>query len=218
LGGGRSVRRSPEELLALYEAIDLQPDMEEEASLGREDLVLLQIRVPDISVEKCLPFQKEEKIWDVKQQILAALPKELDESFNYGLFLPPVNGRAGKFLDEERRLSEYPFQGSVGTLELKYKRRIYKVLNLDEKQLKSVNSKSSLKKFLDHLLANNVEKVQKLCNKGLDPNFHCPDSGETPLSLVAGIRVRPGRMVMVLANGGALLDFRTKDGATPLHR
>jgi hypothetical protein len=36
---------------------------------------------------------------------------------------------------------------------------------------------SSLKKFLDHLLANNVEKVQKLCNKGLDPNFHCPDSG-----------------------------------------
>jgi hypothetical protein len=41
---------------------------------------------------------------------------------------------------------------------------------------------------------------------------------ETPLSLVAGIRVRPGRMVMVLANGGALLDFRTKDGATPLHR
>ena len=32
-------------------------------------------RVPDISVEKCLPFQKEEKIWDVKQQILAALPK-----------------------------------------------------------------------------------------------------------------------------------------------
>jgi hypothetical protein len=31
--------------------------------------------VPDISVEKCLPFQKEEKIWDVKQQILAALPK-----------------------------------------------------------------------------------------------------------------------------------------------
>jgi hypothetical protein len=29
-----------------------------------------------------------------------------------------VNGRAGKFLDEERRLSEYPFQGSVGTLEV----------------------------------------------------------------------------------------------------
>jgi hypothetical protein len=25
-------------------------------------------------------------------------------------------------------------------------------------------------------------------------------------------------MAMVLANGGALLDFRAKDGATPLHR
>ena len=49
-----------------------------------------------------------------------SVPQELDESFNYGLFLPPVNGRAGKFLDEERRLSEYPFQGSVGTLEVNF--------------------------------------------------------------------------------------------------
>ena len=98
--------------------------------------------------------------------------QELEDSFNYGLFQPPLNGRAGKltmmmmmddddvmmmmmmmmlmlmimmmmtimviiimiaitmmitvtdlccsgkFLDEERRLSEYPFQGSVGHLEV----------------------------------------------------------------------------------------------------
>jgi hypothetical protein len=42
----------------------------------------------------------------------------LKESFNYGLFCPPSNGKAGKFLDEERRLGDYPFSGPVGYLEV----------------------------------------------------------------------------------------------------
>lgn len=42
----------------------------------------------------------------------------MKESFNYGLFCPPVNGKAGKFLDEERRLGDYPFNGPVGYLEV----------------------------------------------------------------------------------------------------
>lgn len=46
--------------------------------------------------------------------------QELKESFNYGLFCPPVNGKAGKFLDEERRLGDYPFNGPVGYLEVRY--------------------------------------------------------------------------------------------------
>ena len=107
---------------------------------------------------------------------------------------------------------------TVPYFQLKFKRRVYKMLNLDEKQLKNINSRTNLKKFLDHVLANNVEKVSKMCNKGLDPNFHCPESGETPLSLIAGIRNRPARMVMALVNGGAILDYRTKDGATAMHR
>lgn len=45
--------------------------------------------------------------------------QELKESFNYGLFCPPVNGKAGKFLDEERRLGDYPFNGPVGYLEVR---------------------------------------------------------------------------------------------------
>ncbi len=67
--------------------------------------------------------------------------------------------------------------------QLKYKRRVYKMLTLDEKQLKSMNSRSSHKKLVDHVLANNVEKVAKMCNKGLDPNFHCQDSGGKKFSL-----------------------------------
>lgn len=46
--------------------------------------------------------------------------KELKESFNYGLFCPPSNGKAGKFLDEERRLGDYPFNGPVGYLEVSF--------------------------------------------------------------------------------------------------
>jgi len=187
-------------------------------SLGNGELLLVRVRVPDLNIEKCLQFQKEELIWEVKQQTLAALPKDLEESFNYGLFHPPSNGKAGKFLDEERRLSEYPFQGPIGYLEMKFKRRVYKMLTLDEKQLKNINSKSNLRKFLDHVLANNVEKITKMLTKGLDPNFHCQDSGETPLSLISGIRNRPARMVMSLVNGGAIMDFRTRDGSTALHR
>lgn len=44
--------------------------------------------------------------------------QDLKESFNYGLFCPPSNGKAGKFLDEERRLGDYPFSGPVGYLEV----------------------------------------------------------------------------------------------------
>jgi hypothetical protein len=47
--------------------------------------------------------------------------QELKESFNYGLFYPPSNGRAGKFLDDERPLSDYPFNGPLGYLEVSYK-------------------------------------------------------------------------------------------------
>ena len=63
-----------------------------------------------------------------------------------------------------------------------------------------------------------------LCHQILNYNFYvtkywiiCSPS-ETSLSLIAGIRTRPSRMVMALANGGAILDYRTKDGSTAMHR
>ena len=39
------------------------------------DLVVIQVRIPDLKAEKCLQFSREERVWDVKQQILAAMPK-----------------------------------------------------------------------------------------------------------------------------------------------
>ncbi|XP_042225629.1 protein shank-like isoform X5 [Homarus americanus] len=191
------------------------------SSVGEE--VVLRINVPELKVEKCLQFHKDDLVWDVKQQALAALPKvalwyrELRESFNYGLFCPPQNGRAGKFLDEERPLGDYPLPSPIGYLELKYKRRVYKMLHLEEKALRALHTRANLRRFVDYVKENNVEKVSKMCAKGLDPNFHCQDTGETPLSLAARIK-KPSRMVVSIVNGGALLDYRTRDGATAMHR
>ncbi|XP_034245824.1 protein shank isoform X3 [Thrips palmi] len=188
-----------------------------------EGYLLIQVHVPELNVQKCLQFPRDQLVWDVKQQCLAALPKvatwfrELKESFNYGLFSPPVNGKAGKFLDEERRLGDYPFNGPIGYLELKYKRRVYKMLNLDEKQLKALHTRSNLRRLLDYVTHGQVEKITKMCSKGLDPNFHCPDSGETPLTLAVAIK-KPGKVLMALVNGGAILDYRTRDGSTAMHR
>ncbi|XP_074037610.1 SH3 and multiple ankyrin repeat domains prosap isoform X2 [Leptinotarsa decemlineata] len=192
--------------------------MEEEDERGPEEgHLLVRIHVPELNVQKCLQFPRDQLVWDVKQQCLAALPKELKESFNYGLFCPPENGRAGKFLDEERRLGDYPFNGPVGYLELKYKRRVYKMISLDEKQLKSLHTRANLRRFLDYVQNGQVEKITKICAKGLDPNFHCQETGETPLTIATGIK-KPAKVLMALVNGGALLDYRKKDGSTALHR
>uniref|UniRef100_A0A182NDJ1 SH3 and multiple ankyrin repeat domains protein n=1 Tax=Anopheles dirus TaxID=7168 RepID=A0A182NDJ1_9DIPT len=142
---------------------------------------------------------------------------ELKESFNYGLFSPPSNGKAGKFLDEERRLGDYPFHGPVGYLELKYKRRVYKMLNLDERQLKALHTRANLRRFIECINSGQVEKIAKMCAKGLDPNFHCQETGETPLTIATGSK-KPNKLLIALVNGGALLDYRTRDGATALHR
>ncbi|XP_057332507.1 SH3 and multiple ankyrin repeat domains protein 2-like isoform X7 [Microplitis mediator] len=194
-----------------------------EAGPVEDGILFARVEVPELQVTKCLQFPKDQLVWDVKQQCLASLPKvatwyrELKESFNYGLFCPPVNGKAGKFLDEERRLGDYPFNGPVGHLELKYKRRVYKTLHLDEKQLKALHTRTNYRRLLDYVTNSQVEKISKMCNKGLDPNFHCQETGETPLTLATSLK-KPSKVIIALVNGGALLDYRTKEGLTAMHR
>jgi len=36
--------------------------------------------------------------------------QNLEDGMNHGIYCPPVNGRAGKYLDEERYLGEYNLQ------------------------------------------------------------------------------------------------------------
>lgn len=100
---------------------------------------------------------------------------------------------------------------------------------------------ANLKKFMEYVQLHNTEKVARLLDKGLDPNFHDPDSGgekqsrkghgfgmartmtfiyplnpECPLSLAAQLDDATD-LLKVLRNGGAHLDFRTRDGLTAVH-
>ena len=44
--------------------------------------------------------------------------QDLQDGLNFGLFCPPDNGRAGKFMDEERLLTDYALPGPIGYLEV----------------------------------------------------------------------------------------------------
>ncbi|GFO28390.1 Sh3 and multiple ankyrin repeat domains protein 3 [Plakobranchus ocellatus] len=148
--------------------------------------------------QKCLQFQLEQTVWQAKSRVLTAFAKDLRDPLNYGLYLLPSNGRAGKFLEEERLLSEYPIQGPIGFLEgiggavasesnlrsawtllaqFKYKKRVYKMLHLNERKVKQLHAKSKLKLFLELVRAGNSDKINKMALKGLDPNFHDQDNG-----------------------------------------
>lgn len=91
--------------------------------------------------------------------------------------------------------------------QFRYKTRVYKQTNLDEKALSKLSTKvfllvsieycwctvfnstptffsflfypsqASLKKFLDYIQTGAIEKMAKVLDKGLDSNFHDPDSG-----------------------------------------
>ena len=50
--------------------------------------------------------------------------QNLIDSSNYGLYCPPNNGRAGKFLAEERVLGDYALSGPVASLEVRELRRL----------------------------------------------------------------------------------------------
>ena len=65
--------------------------------------------------------------------------------------------------------------------QLKYKRRVYKMLNLDEKQLRSLQSRVNIRRFFDYVSTGQTEKITKLCSKGLDPNTHLESGGNLRL-------------------------------------
>ncbi|XP_074489337.1 SH3 and multiple ankyrin repeat domains protein 3 isoform X3 [Sebastes fasciatus] len=181
--------------------------------------VVIRIGIPDLQQTKCMKFNVDAPIWRSKQRILCTLNQSLKDVLNYGLFQPAYNGKAGKFLDEERQLREYPFPSiaPVPYLEFRYKRRVYTQTYLDEKQLSKLHTKANLKKFMEYVQQRNIEKVSRFLEKGLDPNFHDPDTGECPLTLAAQLE-GCADLIKVLKSGGAHLDFRTKDGITALHK
>ncbi|XP_050180977.1 SH3 and multiple ankyrin repeat domains protein 3 [Myiozetetes cayanensis] len=181
--------------------------------------IVVRIGIPDLQQTKCLRLNPDVPVWVSKQRILCTLNHSLKDVLNYGLFQPAFNGRAGKFLDEERLLREYPLNPDtpVPYLEFRYKRRVYTQALLDDKQFAKLHTKANLKKFMEYVQMLNAEKVCRLLEKGLDPNFHDPDTGECPLTAAAQLELST-EMIKALRNGGAHLDFRTREGMTALHK
>ncbi|XP_036272541.1 SH3 and multiple ankyrin repeat domains protein 2 isoform X4 [Pipistrellus kuhlii] len=181
--------------------------------------LVIRIIIQDLQQTKCLRFDPDATVWVAKQRVLCSLNQSLKDVLNYGLFQPARAGRAGKFLDEERLLREYPQPAGPGVpaLEFRYKRRVYGQRPPDEKQLARLHSKTSLRKCMDYVQHRSVEKMVKMLDRGLDPNFHDLDTGEAPLTLAAQLE-DSAEVIKALRNGGAHLDFRARDGLTALHK
>ncbi|TNN20360.1 SH3 and multiple ankyrin repeat-containing protein isoform 3 [Schistosoma japonicum] len=133
-----------------------------------------------------------------------------------GLYLPDEPSRKGKFMEEERLLSEYISGKTQVTLEFIYKRRTIPPLNMSP-TLMSKLSKNFIKTFFRYVSRGECQKVEKLLLKGFDPNIHCPKTGETPLT-IAVTRSKPHEMISTLISGGAHRDFYSLAGYTPLHK
>ncbi|CAH8656224.1 Protein shank [Schistosoma haematobium] len=181
-----------------------------------QGLVFIRVTMPDENSET-FSFSPTDLIVDVKLTAIKRSSSCLKDELNYGLFLPPSKGKAGKFLQEDRMLLDYPFEGSVGHLELKYKQRVYRVLRTNVNKLRKINTKANFRQFIEYVKVDDVDKVNKWLNKGLDPNFQWKPNGETPLTMAVQLE-KPYEMVMALVAGGAHLDYRASDSMTPIHR
>ncbi|CAH8566391.1 unnamed protein product, partial [Schistosoma turkestanicum] len=181
-----------------------------------QGLVFIRVTMPDETSET-FSFSPTDLIMDVKLTVINRSSSCIKDELNFGLFLPPSKGKAGKFLQDDRMLLDYPFESSVGHLELKYKQRVYRVLKTNVNKLRKINTKANFRQFIENVKMADVDKVNKWLNKGLDPNFQWKPNGETPLTMAVQLE-KPYEMIMALVAGGAHLDYRASDSMTPLHR
>ncbi|CAH8625437.1 unnamed protein product [Heterobilharzia americana] len=154
--------------------------------------------------------------WILKRKLLHTFGNLLNDSQNMGLYQPDEPSRKGKFLEEERLLSEYISGKIVISLEFIYKRRTVSPFHMSPTLMSKI-SKNFIKTFFRYVSRGECQKVGKLLLKGFDPNIHCPKTGETPLT-VAVTRSKPYEMISTLISGGAHRDFYSLSGYTPLHK
>lgn len=107
----------------------------------------------------------------------------MNHSFHTHHILLPSLGTKPEFTNRQiwmKRLSPNSAQRYLFLLSIKYE-NITSLQNwlptLRHPCPPSYPFKTSLKKFLDYIQTGAVEKIGKVLDKGLDPNFHDPDSG-----------------------------------------
>ncbi|XP_017694262.1 PREDICTED: SH3 and multiple ankyrin repeat domains protein 3 [Lepidothrix coronata] len=186
--------------------------------------IVVRIGIPDLQQTKCLRLNPDVPVWVSKQRILCTLNHSLKDVLNYGLFQPAFNGRAGKFLDEERLLREYPLNPDtpVPYLEFRYKRRVYTQALLDDKQFAKLHTKVRLQSACQAQSPAGSFNPEGIwgCFSPL-PGYQVAkkprEMAECPLTAAAQLELS-SEMIKALRNGGAHLDFRTREGMTALHK
>ncbi|KAF0028762.1 hypothetical protein F2P81_017867 [Scophthalmus maximus] len=167
---------------------------------------VVRIGIPDLQQTKCLRLDPELPVWTSKQRVLVTLTQSLSDVLNYGLFQPAFNGRAGKFLDEERLLKDYPLPPitPIPYLEFRYKRRVYTQTYVDDKQLAKLHTK----------LEESCELIKVLRCGGAHLDFRTRD-GITALH--RAVLCRNSAALTTLLDLGASPDYKDSRGLTPLY-
>ncbi|KTG39294.1 hypothetical protein cypCar_00018586 [Cyprinus carpio] len=125
--------------------------------------------------QKVVRFDPSASVWAARQR--------LKDVLNYA--------SSGQFLDEEHLVAEYPQLAceNIPSLEFHYctvLSLLSTVRSADEKQIDKLHTKANLRRFIDYIQHHQLEKLSKMLDRGLDPNYHDMDTGvrfpEVPLN------------------------------------
>ncbi len=96
--------------------------------------LLIKISVTPLGKQVYVSASSKALVNHVKQRLLDEFGRQINDSINYGLFLPPTNGKNGKFLEEDRPISAYLTDESSFILEVRIFLIIYCFLSLITKR------------------------------------------------------------------------------------
>lgn len=91
-----------------------------------------------------------------------------------------------------------------------------RVQDLPEKVVQKMNTRKNQKLFIELVTSKQVKKAREMCERGMDPHF-LADNGESPLSLAA-LADDIDMVNMLEEDGHAILDYRSADSKTALHK
>ncbi|KAJ3170812.1 hypothetical protein HK101_011326 [Irineochytrium annulatum] len=176
-------------------------------------LFFVRVSVPSLGVQKALKASPTDLVWHIKKQVCEKMTTDLKDALNHGLFMAPVGGKLGKFLEEKRDLASYQMETNC-LLEFIPKKRQNVAAAVDAEAAPTAKNQ---KKFVEDVRNGNVEKIKDRGVKGMDPNFWT-EAGETPLSIA--VMNNDKEAISALVENGAFLDYRVSEALqwkTPLH-
>eukprot|EP00158_Paraphelidium_tribonemae_P004364 Partr_v1_DN26715_c0_g1_i2_m8971 putative SH3 and multiple ankyrin repeat domains len=168
--------------------------------------IVIRVSIPNQNLQKAFRASPDETVALFKAQIIEKLAKDLPAVLNFGVYIPGVDGKEGRFMDDMRLLSKYKLENNA-TVEFKPK---YKHgLQYGSKQYQKENSTKIQKKLMDIVRDGKVDDLRNKIDKSVDPNF-LNDDGMSPL--VQAVLNNDRDSINALIENGAIIDYRTKWG------